>query len=582
VFDQASIVKAAVTSERDSKRHTRYLMGFAFVCVLAIVTAVIYSLSAIASVLISGLVFLCLFLAWQLRLFMQRAQTLETTTATLDALAEIYWDWDLQTSVFTYRGPLTSLLGYPDDTEPDPAFWKQVIHPVDRPMQKYHLLRHLGDESEPYYYEYRLRDHSDGYQWFAGRGKIVSRGTNGQALYMVGSLEHIQRRKDLEQNLVHAQKMEALGQLTGGIAHDFNNVLASIMGYTELALESPEDERVGFYLEQIHQAGSRAKNVVRQLLDFSRPSRSEIQVVNLQHEIKQAIQMLRSTIPATIEISQTFPDQNCPTRLDPDQLQRVLLNLCINARDAMNNKGHLAVQLKTQKSFNGICSSCQLSFEGNFHVIRIKDSGEGIPVDIHSKLFEPFFTTKDFGKGTGMGLSVVHGIVHESSGHIQITSESGAGTEFSLYLPCLQVHAKVDDSPENADHKNDIRLTQNILIIDDDESVASFLYELLEKHGCYVEVTNTPKNALTIIREKRVNYDLIVSDQTMPGLTGTEFATVLMDVDPKIPILLYSASALERKDCPENVLQILSKPIDNKKLLKTISSLPSGDKPRDC
>ena len=255
---------------------------------------------------------------------------------------------------------------------------------------------------------------------------------------MVGSVEHIQHRKDLEQSLIHAHKMEALGQLTGGIAHDFNNILASVLGYTELAIESPKGHRVEHYLEQIHLGGSRARNIVRQLLDFSRTPKSETQVVKLKQETTEAIQMLRSTLPKTIEIIEDFPDYECFTRLDSNQLQRVLLNLCINARDAMNNRGVLKLSLITESINQHTCASCQSSFTGQYHVLRVTDEGQGIDLQIQHKLFDPFFTTKEFGKGTGMGLSVVHGIVHDYNGHISIKSDPGTSTTVCLYFPSLR------------------------------------------------------------------------------------------------------------------------------------------------
>lgn len=363
---------------------------------------------------------------------------------TLEAITDIYWQWDLSTGQFQYNGIMASLLGY-EDRKPSDGFWKEIIHPVDRPLQKYHLLRHLNDESIPYYCEYRFLDNNQEYQWFAGKGRVVRRDSNQRPLLMVGSVEHIQPRKDMEQSLIHAHKMEALGQLTGGIAHDFNNIMGTVMGYAELSMETDSPTKMQQYAGQIHQAGTRARNVVRQLLDFSRTSKGEIETVDLQKEMEDSILMVQSTLPSTIEISSHWPEQACMARLDPNQLQRVLLNLCINARDAMSGTGSMELSLASKEIESTRCASCQKMFSGRFSSITVADTGAGIQPSSAPKLFEPFFTTKAFGEGTGMGLSVVHGIIHDAGGHIALESEAGVGTRFHLLLPTA-----IDDAEDKA------------------------------------------------------------------------------------------------------------------------------------
>lgn len=364
---------------------------------------------------------------------------------TLEAITDIYWQWDLETGEFQYNGIMAELLGY-EDRKPSDAFWKEIIHPVDRPLQKYHLLRHLEDDTIPYYCEYRFMDRNHEYQWFAGRGRVVRRDQQQNPLLMVGSVEHIQPRKDMEQNLIHAHKMEALGQLTGGIAHDFNNILGTVLGYAELSMDSGSPMKMQEYADQIHQAGSRARNVVRQLLDFSRSTRGDIESVDLKQEIEDSILMVRSTMPSTIEIQSHWSDASAYARLDPNQLQRVLLNLCINARDAMAGTGTMCIKLETESIDQSRCASCQQEHKGFYHVLTVSDTGAGIQSHVQNKLFEPFFTTKPFGEGTGMGLSVVHGIVHEAGGHIGILSETTVGTSIRLYLPALLPKQPADET----------------------------------------------------------------------------------------------------------------------------------------
>lgn len=422
------------------------LTASTIVCALLLLQSVTTLMALIALCVL--LITVAILLKSNATLIAERDNTLHFEE-TLEAITDIYWQWDLKTGKFRYCGNMASLLGY-DDRRPSDGFWKEIIHPIDRPLQKYHLLRHLNDESIPYYCEYRFLDNQQEYQWFAGRGKVVRRDKANAPLLMVGSVEHIQPRKDMEQSLIHAHKMEALGQLTGGIAHDFNNILGTVMGYAELSMETTSPSKMQEYAQHIHQSGSRARNVVRQLLDFSRSSKGVIEKVDLRAELEDSILMVRSTLPSAIEVSSSWPEGKCIARLDPTQLQRVILNLCINARDAMSGRGSMHLNLASVEIENGYCASCQKQFSGRFSVITVTDSGAGIATNTEKKLFEPFFTTKEFGKGTGMGLSVVHGIIHESGGHIGLESQTGVGTKFSLLLP--EVTNQVDSESSAASH----------------------------------------------------------------------------------------------------------------------------------
>jgi len=491
---------------------------------------------------------------------------------TLNAIADTHWEWDLSADAYDYHGSLATVLGYPNKVG-DTAFWKDVIHPVDRPMHKYRLLRHLENESIPFYSEYRLKSHDGSYSWFAARGQVVQRDIDGQPSLMVGGLENIQQRKDLEKNLIHAHKMEAIGQLTGGIAHDFNNILASVLGYTELAQEARNPIKIASYLDQIHQGGMRARNIVRQLLDFSRGARSETEIVNLEDELYNAIMMLRSTLPRSIEITETYPSISCFTRLDPDQFQRVLLNICINARDAMDGNGTLTICLDTVTISNKHCTSCQKEINGKYHRITVSDNGEGISPDNLVDLFTPFYTTKEIGKGSGLGLSVVHGITHEFNGHLVIESSSGHGTSLSLFLPVLS-----GQMTKSISHKTQFmtgKMNFHILVVDDESSIASLISEVLENQGATVEMRTSAQQALKRLHQpdghhQGEKFDLVISDQIMPSMTGLELATQLMALDPELPIVLCSGSEIAVGDCPTNVVKVLQKPINNHYLLDSV------------
>lgn len=372
-------------------------------------------------------------LTWFTYLMYEQSERVLQFEDTIAAITDIYWQWDLKSGAFEYSGRMAELLGY-DDRKPTDGFWKEIIHPVDRPMQKYQLLRHLADESVPYYCEYRFLDCNQRYQWFAGRGKVVRRDQDHQPILMVGSIEHIQPRKDMEQTLIQSHKMEALGQLTGGIAHDFNNILGTVLGFAELSLEVRDAEKAREYAGHIHAAGTRARDVVRQLLDFSRRSKGDEETINLIDEIESAMVIIRSTLPSAITIEEQFTGPARFAHLDPTQLQRMLLNLSINARDAMDGQGTMNISLEPVARL-GHCASCEKDFSGRYLMLSVTDTGHGFDLDAQSRLFEPFFTTKPFGEGTGMGLSVVHGMVHEFGGHIEVESHPGKGTRFCLYIP---------------------------------------------------------------------------------------------------------------------------------------------------
>ncbi|MDH5553081.1 MAG: ATP-binding protein, partial [Nitrosomonas sp.] len=237
-----------------------------------------------------------------------------------------------------------------------------------------------------------------------------------------------------------AQKMEAIGQLTGGIAHDFNNILAAVLGYCQLAIRLTEknpDEKLNKYLCEIKKGGERARELVSQLLSFSRKKgrdTSDHSLTAVAPIISEVTAMLSSIIPSSIEVHENISTETPDIAVDPVQLHQAILNLCINARDAMNGKGELTITVSHENT-NMICSSCHHSFHGSYVSIGVKDSGSGIPDSIKDKLFEPFFTTKDIGKGSGMGLAMVHGIVHNHHGHLTVESEENIGTTFKLHFP---------------------------------------------------------------------------------------------------------------------------------------------------
>ena len=244
----------------------------------------------------------------------------------------------------------------------------------------------------------------------------------------------------LQKQLIHSQKMESMGRLTGGIAHDFNNILASVVGYLELAIllaKQSGDNKQLSYLEEALSSSDRATKLVQQMLAFARGSSTEPTLQNLSELINDTVMMLRPVLTANIEIATNLNSDVESLKVDVGQINQVLMNLCINARDAMDGKGNIEIGLDIQKA-QGQCDACHEDIDGEWVHLSVKDNGPGIGPEIFKNMFEPFFTSKDIGKGSGMGLSVVHGIVHDHSGHIQVDTSEGKGTTFHILLPILE------------------------------------------------------------------------------------------------------------------------------------------------
>ena len=389
----------------------------------------------------------------------------------------------------------------------------------------------------------------------------------------------VQERQNLQIQLQQAQKMEAIGQLTGGIAHDFNNILASIIGYTELALERYVDENAGklrSYLKEVHLAGMRAKDLIAQMLAFSRSKHGEYIALNIAPLINETIKLLRPTIPASIDLKFNKVMDIPYVHADPVQLQQILMNLCINARDAIKTHGKINVSVSDENLNNRVCDSCHQIFSGHYLVLSVADTGHGIPQDLIGRIFEPFLTTKDVGAGTGMGLSMVHGIVHNHSGHILVQSEEGVGTDFRILIP---LPSAVATEAEDDATQGSMR-SAHILVVDDEESVARFIQALLDTQGHRVTIRSNSIQALEYFKQHANQIDMIFTDQTMPGISGLELAEQVLEMKPEMPIILatgFSQQVNEEMAKGVGVKAFLKKPFDTQLLIDTVAELLEGE-----
>lgn len=351
----------------------------------------------------------------------------------------------------------------------------------------------------------------------------------------ITDLEEAEKEKQkLEERIARSEKMEAIGTLAGGIAHDFNNILSAIIGYTELArMQITDDNGPGRYLDQVMKASQRAKSLVEQILTFSRQGQQELLPMLMEPIVKEALKLLRSSLPTTIEIRQNL--SRCPTVLaDATQVHQVLINLCTNAFHAMEAGGILEVVLKPVIIEMEDTQRFPELQRGQHVMLSVSDTGCGIdPVTI-AKIFEPYFTTKQKGKGTGLGLAVVHGIVQKHGGAIRVYSEPGKGTTFHVYLPAVQ-----EACPQKTEEPLPIPTgSETILLVDDEEALVVMAREMLNQLGYKVVTRSSSVEALALFTAKPDTFDLVITDMTMPKLTGDKFASQIKAIRPHVPVIL--------------------------------------------
>jgi len=387
-----------------------------------------------------------------------------------------------------------------------------------------------------------------------------------------------EERARLEAQLRQAQKMEAIGHLTGGVAHDFNNILTAVMGYIAMAQErvaAQGDEKLDKYLDRALRSGNQARDLIQQMLTFSRGQRGEPRALQLAPLVKESVKLMRSTLPSSIEFDTDLDAPLPSVLLDPVQLEQVLMNLCINARDAMDGAGQLRIGLRQTARRDAVCTSCRQPVRGTFIELAVSDSGGGIAPAVLDRMFEPFFTTKETGKGSGMGLSTVHGIVHEHGGHIVVESQPGAGATFRVLLrPMSGAAGETGVAKAEPAGASDVRrLKGRVLVVDDEPAVGEFMAELLGSWGLDVTVKSNGVEAEAFVAGDPGKFDLVVTDQTMPKMTGVELAQRLTAQHRGLPIILYTGYAerlTETQTRRAGIRALVTKPIDTGAFFKLV------------
>jgi two-component system cell cycle sensor histidine kinase/response regulator CckA len=384
-------------------------------------------------------------------------------------------------------------------------------------------------------------------------------------------------RKRLEQQLRQSQKIEAMGRLAGGIAHDFNNLLTCINGYTELLMcqmQGPDPQRR--FVEEIHAAGERAANLTRQLLAFSRRQVLQPEVLDLNHIVREMERMLQRLIGEDIHLGIDLNPQLGNVKADPGQIEQVIMNLIVNARDAMPNGGHLSIQTENIALDEDFVREHEGSRPGQYVLLTVSDNGCGISADARSHLFEPFFTTKEIGRGTGLGLSTVYGIVKQSEGYISVESQQGLGSTFGVYLPRVEgkpCPAKRGDAAAKPHFGS-----ETILLVEDEESVLELARRLLLMHGYRVLSARDGASALQICRAHDAPVHLLVTDVVMPVISGWELSRQVVAMRPEIKVLFmsgYSEEAITYKGFLEPNTAFLHKPFSTSSLTDKVREILS-------
>jgi len=493
----------------------------------------------------------------------------------LEGSGDGVWDWDVPTGRVFYSDQWKRMLGYePPEIGNTLSEWERLVHPNDFDRVWQELQRHLRGEVPVYLQELRMLCKDGSFKWILTRGKAIVRDAGGGSVRVVGTHSDITDRRRLEEHLRQAQKMEAIGQLAGGVAHDFNNILTTIIGRIYLIQSRLGDrEDLLAHAEQIAGAAERASSLTKSLLAFSREQHIDLRRISLNDAVHNASGLFSRLVREDIEIKLQL-DQSRPVVLaDEVQLGQVLLNLVANARDAIPHRGRIVIATERVRHDREFVTSQGTAHPGSYAVLSVEDNGSGMDEKTRGRIFEPFFTTKEVGKGTGLGLAVVYGIIRQHNGFIDVRSVPGEGTTFLLYLPLFEGEA--DEGEEDKDAALP-RGRGTILVAEDEDAVRAMIRMLLYESGYRVIEAVNGVDAVVRFREDPQGIDAVLLDVVMPRMNGREACAEIRRIRPEVKVLFmsgYSGDILEEWALDGQVNGFLHKPLRPREFVRQLQEV---------
>jgi len=495
----------------------------------------------------------------------------------VEEISEIIYAVD-EAGTLSYISPVVETVGGYSQAELVGRHFTDFVHPSDREHVRVDFQRVLSGHIEAK--EYRILAKDGKTIWVRTCSRPIREGK--RVVGIRGVLMDITEEKRLAAQLRQSQKMEAVGTLAGGITHDFNNILASIFGYTELALlDTPDDTKAKQNLKEVLKAATRAKELVKQILSFSRQREGERKPVRVDPIVKETLKLLKASLPATIDIYPKIEGNVGPVQGDPSQLHQLLMNLCTNAAQAMWQEGGTMEVSLSRVDIGNREPIPDPNLEPGPHLkLIVSDTGCGIDPKLHERIFEPYFTTKEKDVGTGLGLSTVHGIVQGHGGAIRVESEPGKGSRFEVYLPMIEQENVTDTvSATHVPTGN-----ERILLVDDEKGLAELGRQTLEYLGYKVVPKTSSTDALELFRSGPERFDLVVTDMTMPDMTGDRLAREILNIRPSVPVVLctgYSDRISEEKAREIGIRAFAMKPLELPTLATVVREALDGEKGRN-
>lgn len=490
--------------------------------------------------------------------------------ATRDAIA----DWDIATGAIWRSDRHWEQFGYSQrEPEPDISAWRELVHPEDKERVWGGFDTALARHADSYEVEYRILRADDSYATVLSRSYIVY-GESGTPTRAITTVTDLSDRRELEAQFRQAQKMEAVGRLAGGIAHDFNNILMVITTYTEMARELlPPQDKLQKNLTEVLKAADRATSLTHQLLAFSRKQVLSPRIIDINNVIEESLKMIDRLIGEDIELNVSLSEALWAVKADPGQIVQVLMNLCVNARDAMGDGGELGIETKNVSVDLEAARKHPALVPGNYMALVVSDKGTGMTKEVLDHLFDPFFTTKESGKGTGLGLSTVYGIVKQSGGYIWVDSEWGHGSSFTVYLPAVE-------SPLTSTVRPVINQTEGhgetVLLAEDEEGLREAISAYLNVHGYTVLEASDGTEALRLAKLHAGSIQVLITDVILPKKSGIELAREVSTLSPKLVTLFmsgYTDRVLADYTAASSSVGFLQKPFALRTLVEKIGEM---------